>query len=87
MLLLKQENKKSGVFVTAGVVFLSSGFKFQTNFCNRCHNLLVMSITLSDIAILNIISCDYVCIISGVRISEAINLIKDIDLTEKSRTL
>ena len=87
MLLLTQENKKSGIFVTVGVIFLSNGFKFQTNFCNRCHNLLVMSITLSDIAILNIISCDCLCIISGVRISDAINLIKDIFLTEKSRTL
>ena len=38
-------------------------FKFQPNVCNRCHNLL-MSLNLSDIAILNIKGSDYCCIIS-----------------------
>ena len=26
--------------------FLNKGFKFQTNVCNRCHDLLMMSMTL-----------------------------------------
>ena len=34
--------------------FLNKGFKFQSNECNRCHDLLMMSMNLSDIAILNI---------------------------------
>ena len=34
--------------------FLNYGFKFQPNVCNRCHDLLMMSMNLSDIAILNI---------------------------------
>ena len=34
--------------------FLSKGFKFQLYVRNRCHNLLMMSMSLSDIAILNI---------------------------------
>ena len=34
--------------------FLNKGFKFQPNICNRCHDLLMMSINLSDIAMLNI---------------------------------
>ena len=42
---------------------------------------------LSDIAILNIRSADYCCIISGITKSEAINLMKNIDLNEKSGTL
>ena len=42
---------------------------------------------LSDIAILNIQSADYCCIISGITKSEAINLMKNIDLNEKSGTL
>ena len=33
--------------------FLNFSFKFQTNVCNRCHDLLMMSMNLSDIAILN----------------------------------
>ena len=38
-------------------------FKFQPNACNRYHHVLMMSINLSDIAILNIHSADYHCII------------------------
>ena len=28
---------------------LNKGFKFQPNFCSRCHDLLMMSMNLSDI--------------------------------------
>ena len=38
---------------------------------------------LSDIGILRNINADYRCIISWVSISEAISLMKNIDLTEK----
>ena len=34
--------------------FLNYSFKFQSNICNRCHDLLITSTNLSDIAILNI---------------------------------
>ena len=54
--------------------FLSKGFKFQPNFCSRCHDLLTMSMNLSDTAILNIKGSNYRCIISGISKSEAINL-------------
>ena len=67
--------------------FLNKGFKFQTNVCNRCHDLLMMSMTPSDIAMLNIKSADYRCIISGISKNEAVNLMRNNDLTEKSRTL
>ena len=39
--------------------FLNKGFKFQTYVSNRCHDSLMMSMNLSDIAILNIESSDY----------------------------
>ena len=67
--------------------FLSKGFKFQPNVCNRCHDLLMMSMDLSDIAILNIKSTGYGCIISGISKSKTINLMQNIDLTKKSRKL
>ena len=35
--------------------FLNNSFKFQPNVCNRCHDLLMWSTNLSDIAILNIL--------------------------------
>ena len=39
--------------------FLNYSFKFQLNVCNRCHDLLIMSVNLRDIAILNIKGSDY----------------------------
>ena len=48
---------------------------------------LMMSINLSDTAIWNIKRVDYCCIISRISKSEAINLMQDIDLIEKSGTL
>ena len=63
--------------------FLNKDFKFQPNICNRCHDLLMMSMNLSDIAILNIKASDYHCIISLINKNEAINLMQNSDLTEK----
>ena len=60
---------------------------FQPNVCNRSHDLLMMSINLSDIAILNIKDCDYRCIISLISKNEAIKLLQNGDLAEKSRIL
>ena len=59
------------------------GFKFQPNVCNRCHDLLMMSVNLSEIAILNMKGYDYCCIASWISINEAINLMQNIDLTKK----
>ena len=64
--------------------FLRKGFKFQPNICNRCHDLLMMSMNLSDIAILNIKGSDYRCIISGITKNEAVNLMQNTNLTKKA---
>ena len=66
---------------------LNKGFKFQSKICNRCHDLLMMPMNLSDIAILNIKGFDYCCIISRISKNEAMNLMQNADLTEKSGTL
>ena len=67
--------------------FLSKGFKFQPYVCNRSHNLLMMSMNLSDIYILNIENADYCSIISGISKSKAINLLQNTYFTEESGTL
>ena len=67
--------------------FLNNSFKFQPNVCNRCHDLLMWSTNLSDIAILNIKGSDSRCIIGLISKNEAINLMQNADLTEKSVTL
>ena len=65
--------------------FLNYSFKFQSNACNRCHDLLMLSMNLmSYIAILNIKGPDYCCIISLISKKEVINLMENADLTEKS---
>ena len=63
--------------------FLRYIFKFQPNACNRCHDLLTMFMSLSDIAILNIKGSDYCCIISLISKNEAINLMQNADLAKK----
>ena len=71
---IKQVHQKSVIFVT--IYFLNYSFKFQSNVCNRCHNLLTMSMKLSDIAISNIRGSNYRCIVSLVSENEAINLMQ-----------
>ena len=53
--------------------FLNYSFKFQWNICPRCHDLLIMSINLSDIAVLNIKGSQYCCIMSLISKNETIN--------------
>ena len=44
--------------------FLNKGFKPQSYVCNRCHDLSMMFMNLSDNAVLSIKGADYYCIIS-----------------------
>ena len=67
--------------------FLNYIFKLQPNVYNRCHDLLMMSINLSKIAILNIKGSVCCCIISLFCKNKTINLLQNADLTEKSGTL
>ena len=83
--LIKQVHRKSDIFHYW--YFLNYSFKFQPNVCNRCHDLLMMSINLSDIAIQNIKGSDYRCIISLISQNDAINLMQNPNLTGKIRTL
>ena len=67
--------------------FLNKGFTFQPNVCNKCHCLLMMSMNLSNAAISNIKHDDYCCIISRISRNETINLIQNVSLAKKNRTL
>ena len=73
-MLIKQVHQESAIFI----ILIS-------HVCNR-NDLLVMSLNLSDIAILNIKGSDDCCIISLISKNEAIKLIQNADLTEKSKT-
>ena len=58
----------------------------QPDVCNGCHDVLMMSMNLNDIAVLNIHGLDYRCIINRISESEAVNLLQNADLSEKSGT-
>ena len=51
--------------------FLNKRFKFQSYVCNRCHDLLMMSISLTDTAVLKIGNAGYRCIINGISKSKS----------------
>ena len=61
-------------------------FRFNL-ICNGCNDVLMMSMNLSDIAILSINGTDYCCIIKRISKNEAINSLENADLTEKRGTL
>ena len=54
------------------VQHLSLGFKFQLYVYTGCHDVLIMSANLRDIAISKIYGVDYCCIISAISKIEAI---------------
>ena len=64
--------------------FLNKEFKFQPYVCNRCHDLLKMSVNLSNIAILKTKNADYHLIIVEISKIDATELLQNIDLAEKS---
>ena len=70
--------------------FFNYSFKFQPNVCNRCHDLLMMSMNVTyvyDIAILNIKGYDCRCIISFISKNGTLNLMQNADLTEKKSNI
>ena len=87
LVLIKQVNQKSAIFVILSWYFLDIDFKFQPNTCYGCHDLLMMSMNLSNISISSIKSPDCCCIISRISKSDPINLKQDTDLTKRIETL
>ena len=63
--------------------YLDKGFKLQQHVFNGCHGVLMMSVSLSDIAILKIHGLGYCCIITGIIKSEAMKLMQNINLSKK----
>ena len=61
--------------------FLTYSFEFQPNVCNGCHDLLLMSANLNDRNIKGSVYCSVISLISK---NEAMNLLQNADLTEKS---
>ena len=55
--------------------FSNHGLEFQYSLCNGCHDLSMLCLNISDIAIITIKNVDYLCIIHNISKSEEINLL------------
>ena len=67
--------------------FLDKGFKLQPDICNGYHDVLKMSLKLTNITILNIRGLDYCCIINGIIKVDAVNIQQNVDLTKEKGVL
>ena len=59
------------------------GFKCQDSVCNGCHDLTLLSVNISYIAIITIKNVDYRYIIHNISKSEANNLLKNSALEDR----
>ena len=53
--------------------FKDVGFKFELYICNKCHVLLMTAYELKNIAILNVKSIEFRCILWGISRDEAVD--------------
>ena len=70
------KNNNSKEWVISHCCFFNHGFEFQDSVYNGCHVLTMLSVNISDIAIITIKNVDYCCIVHNISKSEAINLLK-----------
>ena len=59
--------------------FFNRRFKFQDSVCNGCHVLTILSVNVSDIAVITIKNVDYHCVTHNISQSKAINLLENYD--------
>ena len=71
----KSNNSKE--CITCHYWFFDHQFELQNSVFNGCHDLTMLCLDLSDIAIINVKDVDCRCIIHGISKSEAINLLKN----------
>ena len=62
--LVNNNNSKECMICHYG--FFNHGFKFQDSVCNGCHVLTMLSVNISNIAIITIENVDYYCIIHNI---------------------
>ena len=57
--------------------FFNHGFKFENYVCNGCHDLTMLSVNISDIAIITVKNTYYRCIVHNISKFEVINLLEN----------
>ena len=63
--------------------FKDGGFKFELHVCNKCHDVLMSTYELKNIAILNVKGVDFRCILWGISRDEAVNRLNNSVLEDK----
>ena len=66
--------------------FLSIHFRFKPEVCNGLHDIMQKAMSFTDIAIVSVKANDYRIHFWYMSKDEAINLLRNTDFTEKSRT-
>ena len=69
---LAKSNNSKGCIICHFSIF-NHGFEIQDIVCNSCHDLITLSVNISNIAIITIKSVDYCSIIHNISKSETIN--------------
>ena len=75
MILLKVTRATNVWFVTIG--FLIIGLHFENFVRNGCHDLTMLCLNLSDVAIITVKNVGYCCIIHDISKPEAIHLLEN----------
>ena len=68
-----KSNKNKECLIWRYCIF-NQGIKFQDSVCNGCHDLKMLCLNISNIAIITIKNVDYRCIINNISKYKAINL-------------
>ena len=63
--------------------FKNIGYKFESNVCNKCHDVLITAYELKNIAILNVKGVDYRCVLWGISKNEAMNMMNNSVLKDR----
>ena len=77
------KSNKSKECMISHYFFFNYGLKFQDYVCNGCHDLTMLSVNISDIAIITVKNVDYHFIIHKITKSEAVNLLKNSVLEDR----
>ena len=80
--LIKHVHQKNACFVIIGILYYI-GFKFEPHVCSKCHYVLMTVYELKSIAILNVKSIDFRCILWGISRNEAVNRLNNSVLEDK----
>ena len=58
--------------------FKNTGYKFESNACNKRHNVLMTAYELKNAGTLNVNCADYRCILCGISRNESVNILNNI---------